>query len=285
MFYKLSEPDKVTHKRNIIGLQGIDNDLAFTSVAMEGINNVKFEVKMGKLQDMTFIDSELADKIRKLDRDAVEFAIGDLIPKNQIDNLMTRLDMVKDHMAKNMVEIDSTKENAWELNEYSEKAEKTKTDDLENPDLKRRKENYLRGRKLVEDDLTAIYAWNARGKIGIVAANLAGIKRTIANMEKEALETQEKETPKAEAKAAEAPSKEAPKAAAKAAPAPAKEAQKPVQPARQFLGRKGLEAECRKDAPRRERPTLPPRSRIGVRERSAENSTNERDKGMAAGKR
>ena len=109
MFYQVSEPDK-DGKRSITGLQGIDSDLAFgekTETMVRGMVTWK---------DMVFIDKDLARKVQSLDRDTLEYAIGDLIPPKQIDVMMERVSLFKDHMEKNMVVIDSDK---WELTEFS----------------------------------------------------------------------------------------------------------------------------------------------------------------------
>ena len=106
MFYQLSEPDE-NGKRAITGLQGIDSDLAFGDWA-EGFN-------MNGLQswkDTTFIDAGLAEKVKGLDRDTLEYAIGDLIPQKQIDVMMQRVNLIKDHIEKDMVIVEPDK---WDL--------------------------------------------------------------------------------------------------------------------------------------------------------------------------
>jgi len=105
MFYKLGEPD-AQGKRAIIGLQGIDGDLSF------GDSEELKSRYQGGLSDMTFIPDDLAKKINALDEDTLRYAIGDLIPENQIQAMMKRVETFKEHMNKNMVTL-SGKE--WEL--------------------------------------------------------------------------------------------------------------------------------------------------------------------------
>ncbi len=85
MFYKLSEPDK-DGKRNIIGLQGIDNDLAF------GTMKVLKSGFQGEIDTLVFVDKDMANALRGLDREKLEYAVGDLISKTQMDAMVKRLD-------------------------------------------------------------------------------------------------------------------------------------------------------------------------------------------------
>lgn len=107
LFYKISEPDE-NGKRNIVGFQGIDSDLAFgDSPEHKGRGQ-------GDYTNQVFIDRELAQNIRRLDRETLEYAIGDLIPAHQIDAMMERVERFKKHMD-HMIEIDPDK---WDLKAY-----------------------------------------------------------------------------------------------------------------------------------------------------------------------
>ena len=59
----------------------------------------------GLMNEMTFISSDLADKVNALDEDTLRYAIGDLIPENQIQMMMSRVEKFKEHMNKNMVKL------------------------------------------------------------------------------------------------------------------------------------------------------------------------------------
>lgn len=99
MFYQLSEPD-VNGKRTIVGLQGIDNDLSF------GEKEFLASQHQGEIGDMTFISQDLAQNIAKLDRDTLEFALGDIIPQKQIDVMAKRVQIFQEHMKENMVLVE-----------------------------------------------------------------------------------------------------------------------------------------------------------------------------------
>ncbi len=120
MFYKLSEPDE-HGKRNVIGLQGIDNDLAFG-------NSDRVMAKQDDLKGMVFIGRETADRIRKMDASAIDYALGDLIPETQRNLVKERLTKFQEHMKKNMVEIDK---DGWELKSYSAKMSKEEFEALD----------------------------------------------------------------------------------------------------------------------------------------------------------
>lgn len=169
MFYKLSEPDE-KGKRNVIGLQGIDNDLAFG-------NATTATVKQGDIDQMFFIDREVADRVRKLDAAAIDYAVGDLIPENQRDLLKARLTKFQDHMKKNMVEIDK---DGWELNKYSAKATK---EELEAMDEQGR--IYVKG-------IRALAAAATNKNEGIAMHKSTHVNNRVSQA-KERLEEQEKE--------------------------------------------------------------------------------------------
>ncbi len=106
MFYKLGEPGE-DGMREIVGLQGIDNDLSF------GLGNREGRYGHGvKTQNMYFIDKELAQKVRGLDRKSLEYALGDLLTKDEIDAVEERVQEVRENLDKRMVELS---ENQWRL--------------------------------------------------------------------------------------------------------------------------------------------------------------------------
>lgn len=100
MFYQLSEPD-AGGKRTIVGLQGIDNDLAFGDM-----DNLRTRTQGATEKSMTFIGRELAENIAKLDKSTLEFALGDLIPQSQIDRMAKRVEKFQKHMKENMVLVE-----------------------------------------------------------------------------------------------------------------------------------------------------------------------------------
>lgn len=113
LFYQLSEPDE-RGKREIIGLQGIDNDLAF-GMAEQSENNWRAAHQKWE-RDNIFIDKDVADKIRKLDDAALDFALGDLLNEQQMKRMKERVHHFQTHLNKHMVEV---RENEWNLNKFT----------------------------------------------------------------------------------------------------------------------------------------------------------------------
>lgn len=136
MFYQVSEPD-AQGKRNIIGIQGIDNDLAFGSYDSIKTGHQSREIE----QDMIFIDKSVADRVKKLDSHAIDYALGDILPKNQVDLVKKRLETFKQHMKENMVVLEGDE---WELKEYSIQ---TPPDQLD-----KRGQQYVQGLKSLQGD-------------------------------------------------------------------------------------------------------------------------------------
>ncbi len=135
MLYQLSEPD-VNGKRSITGIQGIDNDLSF------GNKDEQVSMHQGFLRDMVFIDRELAGRIRALDKNSLQFALGDLLGQDQIDVMAKRVERFQKHMKENMVEIEP---GGWELKEYSMDQPADKLD--------KRGKNYVQGLKKLDDGI------------------------------------------------------------------------------------------------------------------------------------
>lgn len=125
MFYKLSEPGP-DGKRNVIGLQGIDNDLAFGTTGailgedgeIVGPNDLHME---NMLSHQFFIDKKMAEAIQGLDKEKLEFALGDLLPQKNIDSMWERTkyaqQYIKEHMA--VVEEDGWKLDKIKLEDYT----------------------------------------------------------------------------------------------------------------------------------------------------------------------
>lgn len=136
MFYKLSEPD-AQGKRNIIGIQGIDNDLSFGS-SEKIITKQSKEIE----KDMIFIDKSLAERIKKMDDRTINYALGDLLPEHQVELVKERLAAFKQHLKENMVELDGDQ---WDL----------KYDLVNTPEnkLDARGKKYVQGLKSLQMDM------------------------------------------------------------------------------------------------------------------------------------
>lgn len=140
MFYKLSEPD-AQGKRNVIGIQGIDNDLAFGSFDYNYTRMQSRDIE----KDLIFIDKSLADRMKKMDARTIDYALGDILPEHQVNLVKERLATFKEHLKENMVELDGDQ---WELKEYSMDAPEDKLD--------KRGQKYVKGLKSIQNDLGTI---------------------------------------------------------------------------------------------------------------------------------
>ncbi|MGN0168056.1 MAG: hypothetical protein ACI4AB_08435, partial [Acetatifactor sp.] len=104
IFLKLSEP-QADGKCEILGLQGIDNDLAFSTE-----KNVT--LLQGDLDHLCFISENLAQKILKTDRNKLKLVLGDILREDEIDALDIRLTQMKEHIKDNMIQV---KDDEWAL--------------------------------------------------------------------------------------------------------------------------------------------------------------------------
>lgn len=128
MFYKLDRPGP-DGTRRVIGLQGIDNDMAF--LATDGVG------KGNRIDELHLIDSELAERVQRLTRADLEYAVGDLISTEEIDALENRINDLKNHLD-DMVKVRSDE---WELDRYKGK----ELPDPDAPGLSREEKAYIKG--------------------------------------------------------------------------------------------------------------------------------------------
>ncbi len=175
MFYKLSEPDK-DGKRSVVGIQGIDNDLSFRDSG--DLNSVKSTI----LDKMIFVDKGMAERLRGLDRQTVEYAVGDLISEKQVDFLMERIEKAQKHLEANMVEIEGKD---WDLKEFDEKQY---GEDLSKSGLDKRGQNYVNGLRGLEKTRRAKYPWDLPNKSYFAKKAIIAAKERI---EKEGKEEEE----------------------------------------------------------------------------------------------
>ncbi len=171
MFYKLSEPDE-NGKRNIVGIQGIDNDLAFGDH-----NSDNFQFGRQNLDNMYFIDKGLAEKVRGLDRKKLEYALGDLLTKEQIDAMEERVKAFQDRLEKDMVEIEP---DGWNLDKYNE-ADYGK--DLETSGLDKNGKNYIRGLRDMKEDMKRA-VWTRFHRHGQISGSLKKSNESFRKSEK-----------------------------------------------------------------------------------------------------
>ena len=137
MFLKLSEPQE-DGKREILGLQGIDNDLAFST-------KKDIVLQQGNLDELCFISENLAQNILATDRNKLQFVLGDILSEAEIDALDDRMTKMQDHIRINMIQV---KDDEWALDrDPSRKLEQALTAD---PDKLSR---YQQGVNSLNEDL------------------------------------------------------------------------------------------------------------------------------------
>lgn len=107
MFYQTQDRDG---RREACGVQGIDNDVSFGNKAEidnredrtlfynDGVLSIRMPVKFGRLKSVVSVDAKLAVNMISLDRPALDYALGDIIDKKQIDAVEDRLKLIKDHL-------------------------------------------------------------------------------------------------------------------------------------------------------------------------------------------
>lgn len=95
MLYKVEVRDG---GNRLLGIQGIDNDLAFgTKTRLDGPMRGPFEVKHGGLAGMNNIPADFAKRLKEVKRADLDYALGDLLSKEEIDAVEIRLQQVRNH--------------------------------------------------------------------------------------------------------------------------------------------------------------------------------------------
>ncbi len=113
VLYRLGEPGPDGH-RQILGIMGIDNDLAFSPYTER--DQIQNRGTISELEDMNFISADMADRITGLDREKLEYAVGDILGGKEMDALITRVEDMKRHVRTQMIRV---KDGQWELNLFS----------------------------------------------------------------------------------------------------------------------------------------------------------------------
>ncbi len=217
MFYKLSEPD-INGKRNIIGIQGIDNDLAFG-----GVQNDMSLKNQGGLNDLTFIEEDLAKAVKNLDREKLQYALGDILSEKQIEHMALRVEGLQERLNKNlMIEV---KPDGWALDEYKleDFPEMKKVaiidrqgvmDKMLKEGYSQRQVSYLAGLRTLDSSATGKYPWERCHKNAEIRGGLKLFNQTYERDMK--LQEKNAEPVKKEPEKAAEPVKKQPEKAAEA---------------------------------------------------------------------
>lgn len=161
-FYKIGEmgPDGT---RPALGIMGIDNDLSFGSrVRLDAKGRLMSSGRTEDPEHIRFVSEDLADKIMDLNREKLEYAVGDLISKEQMDALELRTEKMKELIQTQMYKV---KEGGWNLDQYSK--------DDPSPEAKK----YIEAVKAARKRATEVTELSSMGMGDI---NLAGIAKARA---------------------------------------------------------------------------------------------------------
>ena len=195
LFYQLSEPD-AAGKRNIIGLQAIDNDASFGGKGhFDSEKQVDFD-------SIYFIDKDLSEHVKNLKQEDLECVLGDLLSKEEIQGVTKRLENVKNQIGTKMVPLE--KED-WALSGFPREKFPVNTAEMEKR-YNEGVENYA----FSETENKRSYEGAQKHKIRLIKTELTNRQTEIRESgvlnDYKAPEVQQKETPKVQS--AEAMSKE-----------------------------------------------------------------------------
>lgn len=105
-FYQVSE-QPINGKYQIVGLQGIDNDMSFGN-----IRNIDVKQKsLAGLDSLKVIDEEALRYLKEASVDQFKFAVGEILNNDEIDAVMVRRNAILDKVANGDVRI--VKANEW----------------------------------------------------------------------------------------------------------------------------------------------------------------------------
>lgn len=155
IFYRLDQPGP-DGTRRLIGLQGIDNDLAFSDKEFVGRGNL--------LEDLHLIDSEMAERVQRLTRADLEYAVGDLISEKEIDAMENRINDLKNHLG----DMAKLKGDEWNMNRYKGK----EMPQPDAPGLSREEQAYIKGVQALEES-ASMFAAHRSGNIRSLFKNHA----------------------------------------------------------------------------------------------------------------
>lgn len=207
MFVKLGEPN-ADGTRDIVGIQGIDNDLAFTTLSL---TKPEFAQKQGTYKDLYFIDEALAERVKGLTRDKLEAAVGDILNPKEMEALAERVERMQKHIDEQMIQL---KGDEWNL-------------DANTAEMGEKGKRYEKAKAELDKSMTGKFPWERKHKDGQVLSEVNAAKARYAEAQKkeaEILEGVSNMFEAAEAEAAERTAREAKfdqilKASSKEAPA------------------------------------------------------------------
>lgn len=117
-FFSILGPENEKGEREIIGLQGIDNDQAFSRNVLDEQEGIHSNGKSAGLDQIKLIDNQFADRILSITPQMLQYAAGDILSEHEIDAFMTRINTVKDYIRSDkMIRLEGDHE--WDLDNYT----------------------------------------------------------------------------------------------------------------------------------------------------------------------
>lgn len=117
-FFTILGPENEHGEREIIGLQGIDNDQAFSRKTIEGKFGLAENGKGAGIEQIKLVDHQFAERILSVTPEMIEYAAGDILSEHEIEAFMTRINQVKEYIRSDkMIRLNGDAE--WDLDRYS----------------------------------------------------------------------------------------------------------------------------------------------------------------------
>ena len=107
-FYQVA-PNPVNGKYVITGLQGIDNDMSFGNTNLN-----RWRGQMTPIRELNAIDEDVLQSLRELTPEQIEYTMGDLLSKQEVDAVIERRNQILEH-------VDAGKAKIVKSDEWGEK--------------------------------------------------------------------------------------------------------------------------------------------------------------------
>lgn len=91
-FYQV-DANPVNGKYKITGLQGIDNDMSFGLINLD-----RWKSQMTPIKELNLIDEDLLQSLRELTPEKVEYTMGEMLNKQEVDAVITRRNQILSHV-------------------------------------------------------------------------------------------------------------------------------------------------------------------------------------------
>lgn len=118
-FFTVLGPENGNGEREVIGLQGIDNDQAFSRKTIEENYGLDKNGKSAGIEQIKLIDHEFAERILSVTPEMIEYAAGDILSEHEMEAFVTRINQVKEYIRSDkMIRLNGDDE--WDLDRYKD---------------------------------------------------------------------------------------------------------------------------------------------------------------------